>query len=80
MFSGLDIECKMSIECIPENIHSMLLFFYHDRRNIAMYMSKMFIPTLKEVPNDSEIASHKLMIRAGLARSLTSDVYNYTYH
>lgn len=45
-----------------------------------MYMSKMFIPTLKEVPNDSEIASHKLMIRAGLARSLTSDVYNYTYH
>lgn len=42
-----------------------------------MYMSKMFIPTLKEVPNDSEIASHKLMIRAGLARSLTSGVYNY---
>lgn len=42
-----------------------------------MYMSKMFIPTLREAPNDAEIASHKLMIRAGLARNLVSGVYNY---
>lgn len=42
-----------------------------------MYMSKMLIPTLKEAPNDAEIVSHKLMIRAGLARNLVSGVYNY---
>ncbi|WP_079422121.1 proline--tRNA ligase [Clostridium oryzae] len=42
-----------------------------------MYMSKMFIPTLREAPNDADIASHKLMIRAGLVRNLVSGVYNY---
>lgn len=42
-----------------------------------MYMSKMFIPTLREAPNDAEIESHKLMIRAGLTRNLVSGVYNY---
>ncbi|MFL0245355.1 proline--tRNA ligase [Candidatus Clostridium stratigraminis] len=42
-----------------------------------MYMSKMFIKTLREAPNEAEIASHKLMIRAGLARNLVSGVYSY---
>lgn len=42
-----------------------------------MYMSKMFMPTLREAPNDAEIASHKLMIRAALARNLVSGVYSY---
>jgi prolyl-tRNA synthetase len=42
-----------------------------------MYMSKMFIPTLREAPNDAEIASHKLMIRAGLTRNLVSGVYSF---
>jgi len=42
-----------------------------------MYMSKMFVPTLRESPNDAEIASHKLMIRAGLVRNVVSGVYNY---
>ncbi len=42
-----------------------------------MYMSKMFIPTLREAPNDAEIESHKLMIRAALARNLVSGVYSY---
>jgi len=42
-----------------------------------MYMSKMFIKTLREAPNDAEIASHKLMIRSGLARNLVSGVYSY---
>lgn len=42
-----------------------------------MYMSRMFMPTLKEAPNDADIASHKLMIRAGLARTIASGVYSY---
>jgi len=37
----------------------------------------MLIPTVKEVPADAEITSHKLMIRAGLVRKLASGTYTY---
>jgi prolyl-tRNA synthetase len=37
----------------------------------------MLIPTVKEVPADAEITSHKLMIRAGLMRKLASGTYTY---
>jgi prolyl-tRNA synthetase len=37
----------------------------------------MFIPTVKEVPADAEITSHKLMIRAGLMRKVASGTYTY---
>lgn len=42
-----------------------------------MRYSKMFIPTVKEVPADAEIPSHQLMIRAGLMRKLASGTYTY---
>ena len=42
-----------------------------------MRWTRTFIPTLKEDPSDAEIASHKLMVRAGLMRKLTSGVYTY---
>lgn len=42
-----------------------------------MRYSKAFIPTVKEVPADAEITSHKLMIRAGLIRKLASGTYTY---
>ena len=42
-----------------------------------MKWSKAFIPTLKETPSDAEVISHKLMLRAGLIRKLTSGVYSY---
>jgi len=42
-----------------------------------MRLSKAFIPTLKEVPNDATIPSHQLMLRAGLMRQLTSGVYSF---
>jgi len=37
----------------------------------------MFIPTVKEVPADAEVASHQLMIRAGLCRKVASGTYTY---
>jgi len=37
----------------------------------------MFIPTVKEVPADAEVTSHKLMIRAGLIRKVASGTYTY---
>ena len=42
-----------------------------------MRYSRMFIPTVKEVPADAEIVSHRLMIRAGLMRKLASGTYTY---
>ena len=40
-----------------------------------MKMSKMIIPTLREVPAEAEIQSHKLMLRAGMIRKVASGVY-----
>jgi len=42
-----------------------------------MYFSKAFIPTLKEAPSDAEVISHKLLVRAGMIRQLTSGLYIY---
>ena len=42
-----------------------------------MRLSKAFVPTQKETPADATIASHRLMLRAGLMRQLTAGVYAY---
>ncbi len=42
-----------------------------------MKMSKMYMPTLREVPSEAEIPSHQLMLRAGMIRKLVSGVYSY---
>lgn len=39
--------------------------------------SQYFVPTLKESPADAEIASHKLLVRAGLVRKLGGGLYTY---
>ncbi len=41
------------------------------------FWSQTFIPTLKESPSDAEIASHKLLLRAGLVRKLGGGLYTY---
>src|SRR5437763_7501266 len=40
-----------------------------------MRWSQTLIPTLKETPAEAEIASHKLLLRAGLIRKLTGGLY-----
>jgi prolyl-tRNA synthetase len=42
-----------------------------------MRYSQMLIPTVKEVPAEAEITSHKLLLRAGLARKVASGTYTY---
>jgi prolyl-tRNA synthetase len=39
--------------------------------------SKLFIPTLREAPTDAEVASHKLLLRAGYIRQLGAGIYSY---
>lgn len=47
------------------------------RKARAMRQSSFFNPTLRDVPADAEIASHQLMLRAGLIRQTASGVYSY---
>ena len=42
-----------------------------------MKMSKMLMLTLREVPAEAEITSHKLMVRSGMMRKMASGIYNY---
>ena len=42
-----------------------------------MRASEWFIATIKENPNDAELASHRLMLRAGLIRKLGSGLYSW---
>jgi prolyl-tRNA synthetase len=42
-----------------------------------MKASQFFIATLKEAPAEAEVASHRLMLRAGLIKRLAAGIYNY---
>lgn len=42
-----------------------------------MKQSKILIPTVKEVPNDAEVLSHKMMLRAGYIRQISAGMYAY---
>jgi prolyl-tRNA synthetase len=41
-----------------------------------MRVSRIFIPTLREIPSEAETVSHQLMLRAGLVRKLASGIYS----
>ncbi|MFC1707388.1 proline--tRNA ligase [Planctomycetota bacterium] len=41
-----------------------------------MRYSRLLVPTLREVPKDAVVASHRLMIRAGMIRQVAAGIYN----
>ena len=43
----------------------------------TMKASQFFISTLKEAPADAEVASHRLMLRAGFIKRLSAGIYTY---
>ena len=42
-----------------------------------MRMSKVYAPTLKEDPSDAELASHRLLLRAGMMRKNGAGLYTF---
>lgn len=40
-----------------------------------MRLSSSFLPTLKEVPAEAQIASHRFMLRTGMVRQMSSGIY-----
>lgn len=43
----------------------------------AMKMSRLYAPTLKENPAEAELASHRLLLRAGMIRKEAAGLYTY---
>lgn len=42
-----------------------------------MRQQRLLLPTLRDIPGDADVASHQLMLRAGLIRQLSSGIYSY---
>lgn len=47
------------------------------KRTKAMKMSALYAPTLKEDPAEAELASHRLLLRAGMIRKQAAGLYSY---
>ncbi|KNX41439.1 Proline--tRNA ligase [Roseovarius tolerans] len=42
-----------------------------------MRLSRYFLPVLKETPSEAQIASHRLMLRAGMIKQATAGIYSW---
>ena len=42
-----------------------------------MYLSKLFLPLLKETPSEAKIKSHQLMLRAGMIKQSSAGIYSW---
>ncbi len=42
-----------------------------------MYLSKLFIPILKDTPSEAKVKSHQLMLRAGMIRQSSAGIYSW---
>src|SRR5437660_11159358 len=42
-----------------------------------MRVSRFFLSTLKEAPSEAELASHRLMLRAGMIKRLAAGIYTW---
>ena len=42
-----------------------------------MYLSKLFIPLLKETPSEAKIKSHQLMLRSGMIKQSSAGIYSW---
>src|SRR4029079_6779432 len=68
---------------VPPKLEFPTPFFHSHRANstrklpLRMRSSRHFISTIKEVPADAELVSHKLMIRAGMIRRLAAGIYTW---
>ena len=44
---------------------------------MSLRASQLYAPTLREMPAEAELVSHKLMLRAGLVRKIAGGIYTY---
>lgn len=77
MLINLIVNCAfnkvMNCELFIEQIYELK----EEEGGDSMRMSNLYMPTLREVPAEAEIPSHKLLLRAGMIRKLVSGIYSY---
>src|SRR6478672_3357598 len=56
--------------CVP-------VLYYRHIPESAMRLSRYFLPILRETPKEAEIASHRLMLRAGMMRQEAAGIYAF---
>lgn len=64
---------KYSSHFLSYNLIFTMLTF----RTVSMRASRFLFATLRETPNDAEVISHQLMLRAGMIRKLASGLYTW---
>jgi prolyl-tRNA synthetase len=45
--------------------------------SVALRMSALYVPTLKEDPAEAEVASHRILLRAGMMRKTAGGIYSF---
>ena len=59
------------------NSNANAAFVRASKQPAVLRMSELYVPTLKEDPSDADIASHRLLLRAGFLRKTASGVYTF---
>ena len=59
---------------LGRNSASLFIFIGVDK---IMKMTQMYMPTLREIPNEAVVESHKLLLRAGMIRNLANGLFAY---
>ena len=44
---------------------------------LPMRRTRLFLPTLKDVPAEAQIVSHRLMLRAGMVQQASAGIYSW---
>src|SRR5579872_3796701 len=65
----LGLSCRLRLEC---GAVAALR-----KARLAMRLSQYFLPLLKETPSEAQIASHRLMLRAGMIRQTAAGIYTW---
>src|SRR5487761_1130702 len=65
----LGLSCRLRLEC---GAVAALR-----KARLAMRLSQYFLPLLKETPSEAQIASHRLMLRAGMIRQSAAGIYTW---
>ena len=78
----LIFQCKLALKMFSSFFYRNFLsynlgFRAKNFRTVSMRASRFLFATLRETPNDAEVISHQLMLRAGMIRKLASGLYTW---
>src|SRR6202034_1531602 len=63
--------------CFSGAVAASLRSPQHETTREFMRLSRFFLPNLRETPKEAEIASHRLMLRAGMIRQEAAGIYAF---